>query len=88
MENGELKYDINLGGELFGNADDTRRRRNADNKKLNDNKWHSILIRIVNDMLEIRLDGVVVFKKKLSAKAKAPLIKGIVKSLTTLDSET
>ena len=88
MENGELKYDINLGGELFGNADDTRRRRNADNKKLNDNKWHSILIRIVNDMLEIRLDGVVVFKKQLSAKAKAPLIKGIVKSLTTLDSET
>ena len=87
MENGELKYDINLGGELFGNADDTRRRRNADNKKLNDNKWHSISIRIVNDMLEIRLDDVVVFKKKLSAKAKA-VSKGIVKSITTLDSET
>ena len=87
MENGELKYDINLGGELFGNADDTRRRRNADNKKLNDNKWHSFSIGIVNDMLEIRLDGVVVFKKKLSAKAKASR-KGTVKSITILDSET
>lgn len=77
MENGELKYDISLGGELYGNTD-TRRRRSADSKKLNNNKWHSFSIRTKDDVLEIVLDGVVVFEKKLSPKEKASLNKGTV----------
>ena len=84
MEDGELKYDINLGGESFDNTEDTRRRRSADGEKLNNNKWHSFSVRIKNGVLEIVLNGNVILKKKLSAKAIASASKGIVKSTSTL----
>jgi hypothetical protein len=75
MEDGELKFDFNLGGDSFGNVE-PRRRRDAVDNKLNDNKWHSYSIRLNNGMLEVVVDGVVAFKKKLSPKAIEALKKG------------
>ena len=77
IENGEFKYDINLGGDTFSNVE-PRRRRSVKDNKLNDNKWHSYSIRINNGVLEISVDGAVVLKKKLSPKAIASLNKGIL----------
>ena len=77
IEDGELKFDFNLGGDSFGNVE-PRRRRSAMQTKLNDNQWHSYSLRLNNDVLEVVVDDEVVFKKELSAKAIASLKKGIL----------
>ena len=74
IEDGELKFDFNLGGDSFGNVE-RRRRRSAMTTKLNDNKWHSYSLRLNNGILEIVVDDEVVFKKVLSPKATASLKK-------------
>ncbi|XP_028412186.1 laminin subunit alpha-like, partial [Dendronephthya gigantea] len=74
-ENGNIKIDGNLGGLLFGNLDETRRRRSVDGSKLNDNKWHTVSLRIKERRLDVLVDNKVVFSKNLTAKALASLSK-------------
>ena len=65
MEGGELKFLGNIGGESLGEDPGRRRRQSQRKPKLNDGKWHSILMRRKNGVIEIIVDGVVVATHKL-----------------------
>ena len=66
IEGGKIKIQGVFGGEVFGEDSSSRRRREVSPKpKLNDGKWHSVVLRRKNGMIKVLVDNIVVATYKL-----------------------